>query len=299
MHPQVFVLAVIYFCFVSGQMGLLFWLPSATENFKKFSSLHTGIVFTFPFIVGAIALLVVARHSDKTRERRKHAATPMALGGFFILLAVLLIPYSPSLALHLHHSQRRRRLRSHGARSERPFPRKPCPRKLLAPSWASSTPSATSAHTSLRSSSAISTKRLAIFISGFALLGVRLPSVGAALCLLLETGAESSPLPSSAAEWRIASSDNSNLDRTRADLTLLCCYAPGIIGSKYSCSRWLSSSVNTSPGESPFLPARARARPNPPPQSASPPCSFAGTPRRTIRSVPSWACGLASLPGSG
>jgi MFS family permease len=98
MRPQVFVLAAIYFCFVSGQMGLLFWLPSATENFKKLSSLRTGIVFTFPFIVGAIALLAVARHSDKTGERRKHAATAMALGGFFILLAVAVIPYSSLLA---------------------------------------------------------------------------------------------------------------------------------------------------------------------------------------------------------
>jgi MFS family permease len=97
-HPQVFVLAAIYFCFVSGQMGLLFWLPSATENFKKLSSLHTGIVFTFPFIVGAVALLIVARHSDQTRERRKHAATAMLLGGLFILLAVAVISYSPLLA---------------------------------------------------------------------------------------------------------------------------------------------------------------------------------------------------------
>jgi MFS family permease len=98
MRPQVFVLAAIYFCFVSGQMGLLFWLPSATENFKKLSSLHTGIVYTFPFIIGAIALLVVARHSDKTCERRKHASAAMSLGGLFILLAVAVIPYSPLLA---------------------------------------------------------------------------------------------------------------------------------------------------------------------------------------------------------
>jgi MFS family permease len=97
-HPQVVVLAAIYFCFVSGQMGLLFWLPSATENFKKLSSLHTGIFFTFPFIVGAVALLFVARHSDVTRERRKHAATAMLLGGLFILLAVAVISYSPLLA---------------------------------------------------------------------------------------------------------------------------------------------------------------------------------------------------------
>jgi MFS family permease len=98
MRPQVFVLAAVYFCFVSGQMGLLFWLPTATENFKKLSSLHTGIVYTFPFTVGAIALLVVARHSDQTNERRKHASAAMFLGGLFILLAVAAIAYSPLLA---------------------------------------------------------------------------------------------------------------------------------------------------------------------------------------------------------
>jgi sugar phosphate permease len=98
LRPQVFVLAAIYFCFVSGQMGLLFWLPSAAETFKKLSSLHTGIFFTFPFIVGAVALLIIARNSDATRERRKHAATAMLLGGTFILLAVIAIGYSPLLA---------------------------------------------------------------------------------------------------------------------------------------------------------------------------------------------------------
>jgi len=98
LRPQVFVLAAVYFCFVSGQMGLLFWLPSATETFKKLSSLRSGIFFTFPFFVGAVALLIIARRSDQTRERRLHTATAMALGGSFILLAVLLIPYSLSLA---------------------------------------------------------------------------------------------------------------------------------------------------------------------------------------------------------
>ena len=98
LRPQVFLLAAIYFCFVSGQMGLLFWLPSATQHAKKLSSLRTAIIFTLPFVIGALALLVVARHSDKTRERRKHTAAAMALGGLFILLAVAATSYSNLLA---------------------------------------------------------------------------------------------------------------------------------------------------------------------------------------------------------
>ena len=98
LRPQVFLLAAVYFSFVSGQMGLLFWLPSAMGTFKKLSSLSTGILYTLPFIVGAISLLVVSRHSDKTHERPFHAAGAMLFGGCCILLAVVTIPHSLSLA---------------------------------------------------------------------------------------------------------------------------------------------------------------------------------------------------------
>jgi MFS family permease len=98
LRPQVFLLAAVYFCFVSGQMGLLFWLPSAMGKFRDLSSLSTGLLYTIPFIVGAISVLLVSRHSDKVRERRFHAAGAMLFGGSSILLAVVLIPHSLVLA---------------------------------------------------------------------------------------------------------------------------------------------------------------------------------------------------------
>ncbi len=98
LRPQVFLLAAVYFCFVSGQMGLLFWLPSAMEKFRKLSGFSTGLLYTFPFIAGAVSLLIVARHSDKVRERRRHAAGAMLFGGCCILLAVATIPYSLLIA---------------------------------------------------------------------------------------------------------------------------------------------------------------------------------------------------------
>jgi len=98
LRPQVFLLAAVYFCFVSGQMGLLFWLPSAMEQFKKQSSLSTGILYTLPFIVGAISVVLISRHSDKVHERRFHAAGAMLFGGTCILLAVIAIPHSLLIA---------------------------------------------------------------------------------------------------------------------------------------------------------------------------------------------------------
>jgi MFS family permease len=79
-------------------MGLLFWLPSAMEKFRKLSGFSTGLLYTLPFIVGAVSLLIVARHSDKMRERRRHAAGAMLFGGCCILLAVTTIPYSLLMA---------------------------------------------------------------------------------------------------------------------------------------------------------------------------------------------------------
>jgi MFS family permease len=98
LRPQVFLLAAVYFCFVSGQMGLLFWLPSAMEKFRKLSSLSTGLLYTLPFIVGAFSVLLISRHSDKVHERRFHAAGAMLFGGTCILLAVAAIPHSLVIA---------------------------------------------------------------------------------------------------------------------------------------------------------------------------------------------------------
>jgi MFS family permease len=100
-QPQVFLLAAVYFCFVSGQMGLLFWLPSAMGTFRRLSSLSTGILYTIPFIAGAVSLLLISRHSDRVHERRLHAAGAMLFGGSCILLAVATIPHSLSIAFAL------------------------------------------------------------------------------------------------------------------------------------------------------------------------------------------------------
>jgi sugar phosphate permease len=94
LRPQVFLLAAVYFCFVAGQMGFLFWLPSAMAAFKGMSSLATGFLFTLPYIAAAIGLLVIGRLSDRAHERRRHAAFTMAFGGCCLLLAVASISHS-------------------------------------------------------------------------------------------------------------------------------------------------------------------------------------------------------------
>lgn len=101
LHPQTMLLTAVYFCVIGGQVGLTFWLPAAMEKLTKLNSLTTGILYVLPFIFGALALLLISRHSDQTRERRLHVAGPMFFGGFCILLAVATVSYSLLLAFIL------------------------------------------------------------------------------------------------------------------------------------------------------------------------------------------------------
>jgi|ERR1700733_3810782 len=87
---QVLLLALIKLLMLSGQLGYLFWLPSAIEKTRNISNTLAGILYAIPFIVGAVSLVLVSAHSDKTRERPRHVAAPMLVGGLALFGGVLL-----------------------------------------------------------------------------------------------------------------------------------------------------------------------------------------------------------------
>ena len=94
LHPQVLLLVVIYFTLNSGNYGYLFWLPSVLHSEKRLSDLTVGILFAVPFIVTGIGMVLVSRHSDKKRERKRHVSGALAWGGAFMLASVILSPHS-------------------------------------------------------------------------------------------------------------------------------------------------------------------------------------------------------------
>jgi MFS family permease len=94
LRPQTLLLIAVYFCFAGGQFGLLFWLPTAIERLKNLNSLTAGVLYVLPFLLGALSLVIVSRHSDKVQERRLHVAGTMIFGGSCVLLAVATMSYS-------------------------------------------------------------------------------------------------------------------------------------------------------------------------------------------------------------
>jgi sugar phosphate permease len=101
LRPQVIVMVVIYFLLNSGNYGFLFWLPSALEGAHKMSNLMVGELFSIPFLVTAIGMVLFSRHSDWTRERKRHVAFALGWGGLFLLASVLANRPAPALSFVL------------------------------------------------------------------------------------------------------------------------------------------------------------------------------------------------------
>jgi ACS family tartrate transporter-like MFS transporter len=79
-HPKVLLLTLAYICSTTANYGVEFWLPSILE---KWYSLKLDAITWLVILPPSLALasqLFVGWNSDRTRERRLHAAVPMLLG---------------------------------------------------------------------------------------------------------------------------------------------------------------------------------------------------------------------------
>jgi ACS family tartrate transporter-like MFS transporter len=92
-HPRVWHLSCIGFALGFGAYTFSFWLPQMMKSvFAGASSSVIGLLLVIPNLVGLIAMIIVARHCDRTLERRYHMAAAGALAG----IGLLLLKASPS-----------------------------------------------------------------------------------------------------------------------------------------------------------------------------------------------------------
>ena len=89
LSPQVLILTAIYFLRNFGSYGSLFWLPTAIGKAKKLSDLTLGNVITIPYVLAAILMVVTAKSSDKTGERRAHMSLTFIVSGASFLGALV------------------------------------------------------------------------------------------------------------------------------------------------------------------------------------------------------------------
>ncbi len=84
---RVWCLAGIHFGMLTGLYTLSFWAPLLVKSLSgTYSNAMVGVFVTIPHVAGLIAMILVARHSDGTMERRYHAAIPAVVAGSALLL---------------------------------------------------------------------------------------------------------------------------------------------------------------------------------------------------------------------
>ncbi|WP_405551515.1 MFS transporter [Streptomyces sp. NBC_01171] len=96
--PKVWLMSLIYFCFVMGQYALTFWMPTFVESTGIKGNLAIGVLSSVPFLAALVAMNLFGRSADRRRERRWHLVIPSLMGAVGFALAA---SWSGSTALSL------------------------------------------------------------------------------------------------------------------------------------------------------------------------------------------------------
>jgi MFS transporter, ACS family, tartrate transporter len=88
-HPKVLLLALAFFCSVTANYGIEFFLPSILSGWYDLKLNAVTWLVVLPPIVAVCGQLFVGWNSDRTRERRYHTVIP-------ILIAATALGFAPS-----------------------------------------------------------------------------------------------------------------------------------------------------------------------------------------------------------
>ena len=99
------VLHLAFYLFIAcGLYGLTFFLPLIVKQLDpKYSSTNIGLLGAIPYVVGAVGMLLLARNSDRTGERKGHviALVLIAALGFFGAIQFKSVPALSLMSLSL------------------------------------------------------------------------------------------------------------------------------------------------------------------------------------------------------
>lgn len=93
---DVILLTLCYFCATTGGYGVAFWLPTILKRLSGQSDIRVTMFAALPYLIGFLVQQLNGWHSDRTLERRWHAAVSIFFCGVSLLLAVI---YGSSLTV--------------------------------------------------------------------------------------------------------------------------------------------------------------------------------------------------------
>jgi MFS transporter, ACS family, tartrate transporter len=85
--PRIWGLSLVYFGVSTTMYGLTLWLPSVIQSLSGLGYFATSLIAVLPFVLTAIAMVLVGMHSDRTGERRWHTAIAAFTGAAALVAA--------------------------------------------------------------------------------------------------------------------------------------------------------------------------------------------------------------------
>ncbi len=88
-HGRVWRLCLLYFSTIISFYGVAFWLPQIVKSFSGLGNAAASLISALPYLAAAVGMVLIARRSDRTMERRRHVAVPAFAAAAGLILGAL------------------------------------------------------------------------------------------------------------------------------------------------------------------------------------------------------------------
>ncbi len=78
--PRVLLIALLCFFLVSGNFGVVFWMPQLIKALGNLSIMQVGVLTMIPYALAVVAMGWWGRHSDRSGDRKWHLAIAALVG---------------------------------------------------------------------------------------------------------------------------------------------------------------------------------------------------------------------------
>ncbi|MBZ5576150.1 MAG: MFS transporter [Acidobacteriia bacterium] len=88
-NPRVLLLSATLFFGLTATYGISLWMPKIVEKLSAFGVSRVSLIAAVPYLVALPVMLATGWHSDRTGERRWHAAVPRMVAGLALAFCIV------------------------------------------------------------------------------------------------------------------------------------------------------------------------------------------------------------------
>jgi ACS family tartrate transporter-like MFS transporter len=88
-NPRVLQITLLCFFLVSGNFGVVFWMPQIIKALGDLTIMQVGMLTTLPYVCAVVAMVWWGRHSDRTGDRKWHLVIAAIVGAVGLIVSAV------------------------------------------------------------------------------------------------------------------------------------------------------------------------------------------------------------------